>query len=82
MDVHVRIGDNRIFTLKQAVLLYQEGNRAFATLHEVKTEPDGPCICAQVSRSRQAFSKRSRGASGQAWQPRFYPNMCWPERRS
>ncbi len=40
MDVHVRIGDNRIFTLKHAVLLYQEGSRAFATLHEVKHNPD------------------------------------------
>jgi len=40
MNVHVRIGDNRIFTLKQAVLFYQEGNRAFATLHEVKHRPN------------------------------------------
>jgi hypothetical protein len=29
MDTHVRIGNNRIFTLKQAVLVYQEGTRAF-----------------------------------------------------
>jgi PRTRC genetic system protein B len=50
MDVHVRIGDNRIFALKQAVLLYQEGNRAFATLHEVKSRPDGPpYLCAGQS---------------------------------
>jgi PRTRC genetic system protein B len=50
MDVHVRIGDNRIFALKQAVLLYQEGNRAFATLHEVKGRPDGPpYLCAGQS---------------------------------
>lgn len=35
MDVHVRIGDSRIFTLKYAVLVYQEGSKAFATLHEV-----------------------------------------------
>ena len=40
MNVHVRIGDNRIFSLKQAVLLYQEGSRAFATLHEVKCRPN------------------------------------------
>jgi PRTRC genetic system protein B len=47
MDVRVRIGDNRIFALKQAVLIYQEGNRAFATLHEVKSRPDGPSyLCA------------------------------------
>jgi PRTRC genetic system protein B len=50
MDVHVRIGDNRIFALKQAVLLFQEGNRAFATLHEVKSRPDGPpYLCAGQS---------------------------------
>jgi PRTRC genetic system protein B len=40
MDVHVRIGDYRIFALKQAVLLYQDGSRTFATLHEVKHTPD------------------------------------------
>jgi len=50
MNVHVRIGDNRIFALKQAVLVYQEGNRAFATLHEVKSQPDGPLyLCAGQS---------------------------------
>ena len=50
MDVHVRIGDTRTFALKQAVLLYQEGNRAFATLHEVKIRADGPpYLCAGES---------------------------------
>ena len=42
MNAHVRIGDNRIFCLKHAVLLYHEGNRAFAALHDVKSRPDGP----------------------------------------
>lgn len=42
MNAHVRIGDSRIFSLKHAVLLYQEGNRAFVTLHDVKSRPDGP----------------------------------------
>ena len=41
MNAHVQIGDNRIFSLKQAVLLYQDGSRTFATLHEVKRQPDG-----------------------------------------
>ena len=50
MNAHVRIGDNRIFSLKQAVLLYQEGSRAFATLHEVKCRPDeAPYLCAGQS---------------------------------
>jgi PRTRC genetic system protein B len=39
-----------MFTLKQAVLVHQEGNRAFATLHEVKSGPDGPSyLCAGQS---------------------------------
>jgi PRTRC genetic system protein B len=47
MNVHVRIGDNRIFSLKQAVLLYQEGSSTFATLHEVKCRPnEAPYLCA------------------------------------
>ena len=50
MDIHVRIGDNRVFTLKQAVLLYEEGRRTFATLHEVKHPPDSaPYLCAGQS---------------------------------
>ena len=50
MNVHVRIGDNRIFSLKFAVLVYHEGNRALATLHEVKSRPSGPpYLCAGQS---------------------------------
>ncbi len=50
MNAHVRMGDNRSFTLKQAVLLYQEGSRSFATLHEVKHLPDqAPYLCAGQS---------------------------------
>lgn len=50
MDVRVRIGDNRIFTLKHAVLIYQEGSRAFATVHEVKhAAAQAPYLCAGQS---------------------------------
>src|SRR5260370_34896266 len=50
MNAHLRIGDNRTFSLKQAVLLYKEGSRAFATLHEVKYRPDkAPYLCAGQS---------------------------------
>jgi len=50
MNAHVRMGDNRTFTLKQAVLLYQEGSRSFATLHAVKGRPDkAPYLCAGQS---------------------------------
>jgi hypothetical protein len=47
MNIHLRIGDNRSFALKQAVLLYQDGSKTFATLHEVKLRPDeAPYLCA------------------------------------
>src|SRR5216684_9112183 len=50
MNVHLRVGDNRIFSLKQAVLLYQEGSRTFATLHEVKCrQNEAPYLCAGQS---------------------------------
>jgi len=50
MNVHLRIGDNRTFSLKQAVLVYQDGARAFATLHEVKHRADeAPYLCAGQS---------------------------------
>ena len=50
MNVHLRIGDNRTFALKQAVLLYQDGSRAFATLHEVKHRPNqAPYLAAGQS---------------------------------
>jgi len=62
MDVHVRIGDNRIFTLKQAVLIYQEGNRAFATVHEVKHRPDqAPYLCAGQSVTTGFLEKLAEG---------------------
>jgi PRTRC genetic system protein B len=50
MNVHLRIGDNRTFSLKQALLVYQDGTRAFATLHEVKCRPNqAPYLCAGQS---------------------------------
>jgi PRTRC genetic system protein B len=50
MNTYIRIGDNRTFALKQAVLLYQDGSRAFATLHEAKHRPnEAPHLCAGQS---------------------------------
>src|SRR5260370_33092663 len=50
MNVHLRVGDTRISSLKQALLLYQEGRRTFATLHEVKCrQNEAPYLCAGQS---------------------------------
>jgi PRTRC genetic system protein B len=50
MNTYLWIGDNRTFALKRAVLLYEDGSRAFATLHEVKHRPnEAPYLCAGQS---------------------------------
>jgi len=47
MNVYLRIGDNRTFALKRAVLLYEDGSRAFATLHEIQHRSnEAPYLCA------------------------------------
>lgn len=62
MNIQVRIGDNRTFGLKQAVLLYQEGSRAFATLHEVKYRPnEAPYLCPGQSVTTGFLETLSKG---------------------
>jgi PRTRC genetic system protein B len=62
MTSHVRIGDNRIFTLKQAVLLYQDGSTTFATLHEVKSPHErAPYLGAGQSVTTGFLERLARG---------------------
>lgn len=62
MNVHLRIGDNRTFSLKQAVLVYQDGTRAFATLHEVKCRPnEAPYLCAGQSVTTSFLETLAKG---------------------
>lgn len=62
MNAHVQIGDNRIFSLKQAVLLYQDGSRTFATLHEVKRQPEGaPYLLAGESVTTSFLETLAKG---------------------
>ena len=41
MEAQVRIGANRRFVLKNALLLYSDGSGAFATLHDVQPDKEG-----------------------------------------
>lgn len=41
MESRVRIGANRRFILKNAVLVYGDGSGAFATIHDVRGEKEG-----------------------------------------
>lgn len=62
MNAHLRIGDNRVFSLKQAVLLYQEGSRAFATLHQVKCrQNEAPYLCAGQSVTTSFLETLAKG---------------------
>ena len=75
MNVHLRIGDNRTFSLKQAVLLYQEGSRAFATLHEVKYRPDqAPYLCAGQSVTTGFLETLAKGL-GASMAPEVLPEF-------
>ena len=40
MEAHLRIGSRRLFTLKQALLIYRDNSAAFATLHPVQGGKD------------------------------------------
>ena len=62
-------GSNRSYGLAKAILLYSDGQEAFATVHEPKNSPDGGapyldagdrCLCHQarrISRSSVSLSK-------------------------
>ncbi len=41
METQVRIGANRRFVLKNALLLYSDGSAAFCTLHDVRANKEG-----------------------------------------
>jgi len=69
MTSHVRIGDNRIFTLKTAVLLYQEGSTTFATLHEVESQQGVRRIWVPASRSPPVSGEAGKRLE-QAWHRR------------
>jgi hypothetical protein len=60
--MNTTIGDSRTFALKQAVLLYQDGSRAFATLHEVKHRPnEAPYLCAGQSVTTEFLETLAKG---------------------
>ena len=60
MEVQARIGANRRFILKNAVLVYGDGSGSFATLHDVREEKEG----APLSRSRTVADHNLSEVSG------------------
>jgi hypothetical protein len=50
MEAQIRVGAQRDFKLKHAVLIYSDGSAAFATLHDVVAQQKGAPYLGQGSR--------------------------------
>jgi len=66
MEVRVRIGGNRKFVLKCAVMIYTDTSTAFATLHEVKVDSEGSPYLAAGRSLTTAFLRRLSEGLGTA----------------
>ena len=62
MDAQLRIGGNRKFVLKCAVMIYTDNSTAFATVHNVKVDSEGsPYLAAGRSLTTAFLRKLSQG---------------------
>ncbi len=66
MDAQLRIGGNRKFTLKYAVMIYTDTSTAFATLHEVRVDGEGSPYLAPGRSLTTAFLQRLSQGLGTA----------------
>jgi PRTRC genetic system protein B len=66
MDSHVRIGGNRKFVLKCAVMIYTDASTAFATVHEVRVDNQGSPYLAAGRSLTTAFLRRLSQGLGTA----------------
>jgi len=66
MEARVRIGGNRKFVLKCAVMIYTDTSTAFATLHEVRVDGEGSPYLAPGRSLTTAFLRRLSQGLGTA----------------
>jgi PRTRC genetic system protein B len=66
MDAHLRIGGNRKFVLKCAVMIYTDNSTAFATVHEVRVDSEGSPYLAEGRSLTTAFLRRLSQGLGTA----------------
>jgi PRTRC genetic system protein B len=66
MDAHLRIGGNRKFVLKCAVMIYTDNSTAFATVHEVRVDSEGSPYIAEGRSLTTAFLRRLSQGLGTA----------------
>ena len=73
MEARVRIGRNRKFTLKTAVMIYTDTSTAFATVHEVRVDCKGSPYLAPGRSLTTAFLRRLAQGLGTATSPEVLP---------
>jgi len=66
MEARVRVGGNRKFTLKYAVMIYTDTSTAFATLHEARVDSEGSPYLAPGRSLTTAFLRRLSQGLGTA----------------
>ncbi len=74
MEVRVRIGANRRFILKNAVLVYGDGSGAFATLHDVRGEKEGAPYLGPGQSLTTAFLRSLAHGLGVRMAPEILPD--------
>jgi PRTRC genetic system protein B len=73
MDAHVQIARNRRFTLKSALLIYGDDASAFATIHNVRSDPDGAPYLSPGRPLTNAFLRKLAKGLGTELLPEFLP---------
>ena len=74
MEAQVRIGANRRFVLRNAVLIYGDGSGAFATLHEVRGEKEGAPYLGPGQSLTTAFLRSLAHGLGVRMAPEILPD--------
>jgi len=73
MEAQVRIGANRRFILRNALLVYGDGSGAFATLHEVRGEKEGAPYLGPGQSLTTAFLRSLAHGLGVRMAPEILP---------
>src|ERR1700675_4273282 len=74
MEAQVRIGANRRFILRNALLVYGDGSGAFATLHEVRGEKEGAPYLGPGQSLTTAFLRSLAHGLGVRMAPEILPD--------
>ena len=79
MEIHVSIGENRRFELREALLIYGDRQRSFVTRHRVMLHQNGPPTLDVAQPLTIASSSRWRTRFMAAPRPRCCRNMFSPK---